>query len=49
MLTDRGRNMEILTVVEVAAMLKVSKRHVYELTKNHTQPGDTLFAVAPTR
>jgi predicted DNA-binding transcriptional regulator AlpA len=32
--------MEILTVAEIAAMLKVSKRHVYELTKKRTQSGD---------
>ena len=32
--------MEILTVGEVAALLKVSKRHVYELTKQRTKTGD---------
>jgi excisionase family DNA binding protein len=32
--------MEILTVDEVAAMLKISKRQVYELTKKRTQSGE---------
>jgi excisionase family DNA binding protein len=32
--------MEILTADEVAAMLKVSKRHVYELTRDRTQSGE---------
>lgn len=32
--------MEILTVNELAAMLKVSNRHVYELTKERTKSGD---------
>jgi predicted DNA-binding transcriptional regulator AlpA len=32
--------MEILTVDEVATWLKVSKRHVYELCKQHTKTGD---------
>ena len=32
--------MEILTVDEVAAWLKVSKRHVYELCKQRTKSGD---------
>lgn len=32
--------MEILTADEVASLLKVSKRHVYELTKQHMKSGD---------
>ena len=32
--------MEILTVDEVAAWLKISKRHIYELTKQRTRSGD---------
>lgn len=32
--------MEILTVAEVAALLKISKRHVYELTQERTKSGD---------
>jgi predicted DNA-binding transcriptional regulator AlpA len=31
--------MEILTTAEVAAWLKVSKRHVYEMTKQRTAAG----------
>jgi predicted DNA-binding transcriptional regulator AlpA len=31
---------EILTVKEVAAMLKVSQRHVYEMTNERTVSGD---------
>lgn len=30
----------LLTVNDVASMLKVSKRHVYELAKAHTVSGD---------
>ncbi len=33
-------SMEILTVDEVAAWLKISKRHVYELAQPRTQSGD---------
>ncbi len=33
--------MEILTVEDVASLLKVSKRHVYELTRERTKSGDT--------
>lgn len=32
--------MEILTVAELAAWLKISKRHVYELAKARTRSGD---------
>jgi predicted DNA-binding transcriptional regulator AlpA len=32
--------MEILTADEVAVLLKVSKRHVYELAKQRTKSGD---------
>ena len=32
--------MEILTAAEVAAMLKVSRRHVYELTNRRTLSGE---------
>jgi predicted DNA-binding transcriptional regulator AlpA len=32
--------MEILTVAEVAALLKVSKRHVCELMQERTRSGD---------
>ncbi|MGA8616978.1 MAG: helix-turn-helix domain-containing protein [Candidatus Sulfotelmatobacter sp.] len=32
--------MEILTVAELAAMLKISKSKVYELTQEHTRSGD---------
>ena len=32
--------MEILTADEVAALLKISKRHVYELSKQRTKSGD---------
>ena len=32
--------MEILTADEVAAWLKISKRHVYELTQKRTRSGD---------
>lgn len=32
--------MEILTVEEVAALLRVSKRHVQELAQPRTQSGD---------
>lgn len=31
--------MEILTVAEVAALLKMSKRQVYEMTKTRTRTG----------
>ena len=31
---------EILTANEVASLLKISKRQVYELTKERTQSGD---------
>ena len=33
--------MEILTATEVATMLKISKRHLYELTQQRTRSGDT--------
>jgi predicted DNA-binding transcriptional regulator AlpA len=32
--------MEILTAGEVAALLKISKRHLYELAKERTRSGD---------
>jgi predicted DNA-binding transcriptional regulator AlpA len=32
--------MEILTADEVAVLLKVSKRHVYELARQRTRSGD---------
>ncbi len=32
--------MEILTADEVAALLKISKRQVYELARERTQSGD---------
>ena len=32
--------MEILTADEVAALLKVSRRHIYELTQERTKSGD---------
>lgn len=32
--------MQILTVEEVAALLRVSKRHVYELTQQRHKSGD---------
>jgi predicted DNA-binding transcriptional regulator AlpA len=32
--------MEILTVAEVAAMLRISKSKVYELTQERTRSGD---------
>jgi predicted DNA-binding transcriptional regulator AlpA len=32
--------MEILTVDEVASLLKISKYHVYELAKERTKSGD---------
>jgi excisionase family DNA binding protein len=32
--------MEILTVAEVATMLRLSKSQVYELTNPHTRSGD---------
>jgi plasmid maintenance system antidote protein VapI len=31
---------EILTVTELAALLKVSKRHIHELTKDRTRTGE---------
>jgi predicted DNA-binding transcriptional regulator AlpA len=31
---------EILTVVELVAWLKVSKRHIYELMRERTRSGD---------
>jgi predicted DNA-binding transcriptional regulator AlpA len=33
-------SMEILTAGEVATLLKISKFHVYELTKEHTKSGN---------
>lgn len=33
-------NMEILTVEEVASLLRVSKRHVFELAQPRTRSGD---------
>jgi predicted DNA-binding transcriptional regulator AlpA len=35
-----GEGVEILTAGEVAAMLKISKRHVYELTQERYRSGD---------
>jgi predicted DNA-binding transcriptional regulator AlpA len=32
--------MELLTVQELVALLKVSKRHVYELMQDRTRSGD---------
>jgi predicted DNA-binding transcriptional regulator AlpA len=39
-LATREVAMEILTADEVAAWLKISKRHVYELVKQRTKSGD---------
>jgi len=38
---------EILTADEVAALLKVSKRHVYELAKQRTKSGDVRVNPLP--
>jgi predicted DNA-binding transcriptional regulator AlpA len=39
--------MEILTVGEVAAMLRISKSKVYELTNERTRSGDVREAPLP--
>jgi predicted DNA-binding transcriptional regulator AlpA len=39
--------MEILTVEEVATLLKVSKWHVYELAKPRTKTGDVRNNTLP--
>jgi len=36
----KKNNVEILTAGEVASLLKISKRHVYELAKQRTKSGD---------
>jgi predicted DNA-binding transcriptional regulator AlpA len=39
---------EILTVAELAALLKISKSQVYELTKDHTRAGEVRCNRLPT-
>ncbi len=40
--------MEILTVNEVAAWLKISKRHVYELMQARTRSGEVRINPIPS-
>lgn len=40
--------MEILTVNEVAAWLKISKRHVYELMQQRTRSGEVRSNPIPS-
>ena len=41
------RDLEILTVDEVAALLRISERHVYEMSRKRTRSGDIRQDLIP--